>query len=457
MSETVMFQTQLSSIMEALSTAAMAEITKLVDEYSAFLRGELSRKKHDNEILMKKLKVVENRHRKRTSTIEHSGDGVGTVLRERLWNGGSLPHHTPQTNREHKPNRVFTQEGCSSEWSNGPAARVGLRTDETTVTDRTAEPVTIKQERLEEDGPGECGAPNELRMNAPERSTTSLVARQPHPTDQSCFEEDWGFQSTTPGGRDELTDSMEHNLEVEHRTMEHLELEYRTIEHLELEHRTLEHDLSSSSHCLDQDQPVVVEEIRLKREPESPCPDLNPLPGGEPGLEVDQGDLGQTYPEYAALNLGYSGYTDTSGLFFTYSSENQLQQHTSSSTTTTDDYASFPGKHSVTVIPGHHGDQRGNAGTVRTRAPLSKEKEGRFVCKHCGKGFPYISCLKRHALNHTRERTHHCSVCGRSFIRPSHLRRHELLHTGVRPFACALCGRHFSHGAHLRAHMKTHT
>lgn len=92
-----MFQTQLSSIMEALSTAAMAEITKLVDEYSAFLRGELSRKKHDNEILMKKLKVVENRHRKRTSTIEHGGDGVGTVLRERLWNGGSLPHHTPRT------------------------------------------------------------------------------------------------------------------------------------------------------------------------------------------------------------------------------------------------------------------------------------------------------------------------------------------------------------------------
>lgn len=294
-------------------------------------------------------------------------------------------------------------------------------------------------------------------MNAPEHSTTSLVARQPHPTDQSRFEEDWGFQSTTPGGRDELTDSMEHNLEVEHRTMEHLELEYRTIEHLELEHGTLEHDLSSSSHCLDLDQPVVVEEIRLKREPESPCPDLNPLPGGEPGLEVDQGDLGQTYPEYAALNLGYGGYTDTSGLFFTYSSENQLQEHTSSSTTTTDDYASFPGKHSVTVMPGHHGDQRGNGGTVRTRAPLSKEKEGRFVCKHCGKGFPYISCLKRHALNHTRERTHHCSVCGRSFIRPSHLRRHELLHTGVRPFACALCGRHFSHGAHLRAHMKTHT
>lgn len=36
---------------------------------------------------------------------------------------------------------------------------------QTTVTDRTAEPVTIKQERLEEDGPGECGAPNELRMN----------------------------------------------------------------------------------------------------------------------------------------------------------------------------------------------------------------------------------------------------------------------------------------------------
>ncbi|KAL1023638.1 hypothetical protein UPYG_G00043840 [Umbra pygmaea] len=445
MLEPVIFQTQLTSIMEALSTAAVAEITKLVDEYSAFLRVELSRKKHDNEMLINKLKVVETSHRTKTPTIEHRGASISAVvLRESLQNddsaasrfllGRPILHHTPPASKEQKPETVFAQTGGSRDWGHESGAGVEE------APDTKATPVTIKQERLEDDH--EPMKYTDQTINAAEHSATHLVTGQQHPTDQPCFEEDWEFQNTPPGGIGEHTDSVERHSQLEQRTVEH---------HLELEHRTVEH-ISSNSHCQDNDLAAGVL-FHLKREPGSPNHNL--LPGIETGAEVNQEDLSKTYPEYAALSLGYGGYTGSPYTFFSYSSENQL--HTSA-TTTTNDSASLPGRHfNPNAVPGVQGDQAVSGGTVRRpRAPLSKDKEGRFVCKHCGKGFPYISYLRRHTLNHTGERTHHCSVCGRSFIRQSHLRRHELLHTGVRPFTCALCGRHFSRGAHLRAHMKTH-
>ncbi|XP_010886532.2 zinc finger and SCAN domain-containing protein 10-like isoform X1 [Esox lucius] len=469
MLEAVIFQTQLTSIMEVLSSAAVAEITKLVDEYSAFLRAELSRKKQDNEILMNKLKEVESRHRTRTSAIEHGGDDVGAVvLCERLQSGasatsryylgGSLTHHTPAARKEREPDTVLARPGCCRNWGETSGTDVNELGHNATLTDRKGTPVTIKQERLEDcDDPGEYADLNGQKtnvlspslisspsqMSAPEHTATPLVAGQQHPAVQACFKEDWEFRNLPSEGRNELTDSTEPNVGLGHGTLEH---------HVELEHRTMEH-IGSGSHCLDTDQPAGLLPC-LKTEPESPNLDQPPGAGPDPG--INQQDLSRTYPEYAALSLGYGSYTDTPCTFFTYSPANQ--QHTSSTTTATSDLALLPGQHVDSVVmPGPRRDQRASGGPARrTRAPLSKDKEGRFICKDCGKGFPYVSYLRRHTLNHTGERSHHCSVCGRSFIRLSHLRRHELLHTGVRPFTCTLCGRHFSRGAHLRAHVKTH-
>lgn len=56
------FQTQLSSIMEVLVKAAVAEISKLVDDKCAFLHLELSRKQSENEVLKRKLLIMENKN-----------------------------------------------------------------------------------------------------------------------------------------------------------------------------------------------------------------------------------------------------------------------------------------------------------------------------------------------------------------------------------------------------------
>lgn len=62
MATCVPFQSQLSSIMEVLVRAAVAEISKLVDDKCAFLHLEISRKQSENEMLRKKLRIMENKN-----------------------------------------------------------------------------------------------------------------------------------------------------------------------------------------------------------------------------------------------------------------------------------------------------------------------------------------------------------------------------------------------------------
>ncbi|KAG7458526.1 hypothetical protein MATL_G00221200 [Megalops atlanticus] len=59
MSNCIAFQSQLASIMEVLSKAAVAEITKLVDDGSVALRMEVCRSQKENAALKRKLQLME--------------------------------------------------------------------------------------------------------------------------------------------------------------------------------------------------------------------------------------------------------------------------------------------------------------------------------------------------------------------------------------------------------------
>lgn len=54
------FHSQLTSIMEALTRAAVTEICELVDESYAVLQLELSRSHQENEALRRKLELIES-------------------------------------------------------------------------------------------------------------------------------------------------------------------------------------------------------------------------------------------------------------------------------------------------------------------------------------------------------------------------------------------------------------
>lgn len=59
MATCIPFQSQLSSIMEVLVKAAVAEISKLVDDKCAFLHHEISRKQSEIDALRRKLLLME--------------------------------------------------------------------------------------------------------------------------------------------------------------------------------------------------------------------------------------------------------------------------------------------------------------------------------------------------------------------------------------------------------------
>ncbi|KAK6320576.1 hypothetical protein J4Q44_G00096830 [Coregonus suidteri] len=75
MSSSVPFHTQLTSIMEVLMNAAVAEICELVDDGYAVLHLEISRSQKENEVLRERLQIMETRnahgHGKKSVGLAH--------------------------------------------------------------------------------------------------------------------------------------------------------------------------------------------------------------------------------------------------------------------------------------------------------------------------------------------------------------------------------------------------
>lgn len=78
------FHTQLSSIMEALAKAAVAEICELVDDSYAVLQLEISRSHKENEALRRKLELIETiiarGHRGNIAALDYNGQEAGGLM-----------------------------------------------------------------------------------------------------------------------------------------------------------------------------------------------------------------------------------------------------------------------------------------------------------------------------------------------------------------------------------------
>ncbi|XP_017165399.1 uncharacterized protein LOC108167075 [Poecilia reticulata] len=83
-------------------------------------------------------------------------------------------------------------------------------------------------------------------------------------------------------------------------------------------------------------------------------------------------------------------------------------------------------------------------------------RDQRFACNYCGKCFTSSRSLETHVRVHTGERPYSCAQCGKRFTQSGHLKTHQSVHTGERPFSCEHCGKRFAAKQNLRIHQQKH-
>ncbi|CAG9133796.1 unnamed protein product [Plutella xylostella] len=90
--------------------------------------------------------------------------------------------------------------------------------------------------------------------------------------------------------------------------------------------------------------------------------------------------------------------------------------------------------------------------------PWGPQKDKKFFCDICGKGFISKSYLTFHIqTKHLNTKINECKKCGKTFASKSGLRMHMIKHTRIRNFKCKICSKKFVTKPALVYHMRIHT
>ncbi|XP_034039645.1 zinc finger protein 2 homolog [Thalassophryne amazonica] len=439
MATCIPFQSQLSSIMEVLVKTAVAEISKLVDDKCAFLHLEISRKQTENELLKRKLLMMENKRSQLKRGFEnYSGTDVSSNC-PRPASGMKFPEIEEAgfsfTIKEESPDETLwisdatEPTGPAVQYSN-PAAAESQQFDEdhqlthSEVTRQTdtefRDSYTSSHHAVEVSGlhfTVKMEKDEDRSGFSQDRCQHSTGKQNQHPSDFSIDERENQLWSSIIEGNDIDGGFPEFSSVVE-------------------EYSNTFPDHSDAHVVLSTAKVAGVQQVSSQRS----CnglynSDAQQSSSFQPRLQVVSQEDRQKDQVYSQRNSSHVTHLRQA--------EDRPEREPSAS-----DRPALTHAHNTFSPSGCHPHS--------AHRPLSAAVRG-YGCMQCGKTFGRLHQFKLHQQSHKRKRAFWCTVCGKSFQCSSHLSIHHRTHTGEKPYGCGLCGKRFTQQSSLRVHQRTHS
>ncbi|XP_076150022.1 uncharacterized protein LOC143133930 isoform X1 [Alosa pseudoharengus] len=385
MLELELFYNQLSSIMEVLVRSAIADIGKLMEDYTASLL-ETSRCRSKSGAVKLCTSILSDQGD--TGTPRKECTVLGQRLKDNINCRSDSDQVAAQLDGGHKnkqkdyPGQTTLHQDCRV-WNDQQSSQENYPQQEIYVKEHTH--LTLKEENRE---PLSCQIKEEMQLN-PVPGSEEGWSEEQHQVCSIKMERPSPCIQNSPAG-----DSIE------------------------------PYGLSLTQHHLSPLQSIH----QMETESQGPNPDLATL---EPDLYI--GTLGSALPDHFPHRLSYSDHppnypplpTDLHvsgeraapglGVPAGHGSEVAVAQK--------------PRKSSMLERFACKYCGQGFAYLSQLKRHMPKHtKERPFCCSLCGFRFTRMSHLKRHERAHTGDRPYACEVCGRSFIRKSHLDQHLKTH-----------------------------
>ncbi|XP_064782719.1 zinc finger protein 391-like [Oncorhynchus masou masou] len=429
------FQAQLSSIMETLTTSAVAEITKLVDYSSALLFSEISRQQGENDALRKALYCMQielgtERPKRGTSSVDIS---LEVQLCDEIQNNKGVGDHW-------FPDKQLVV----SERHYGVDAAIEL--GETSAPQRRTvkeECPDVKQVILQPDPKGEDRPEEVVEASHPEEAEHIIIGGEGNgglslKDDFQAMDESQSeayHSSTAEPEEEDTSQDFSEELEMWVKSEPGSESDTVSFTPSVAENKMVDHltgrEMHACSYCnkrFNYRSQVIIHERVHTRERPFICKQcgkgfsqINNLKkhqlchrGGEGKHEC--GECGKAFCHTQSLKNhmvaahGFGSRLDCETCGKTFHNKKALIAHS----------------------------------TSHSRA---------FGCETCGKAFGTKQTLKIHQFTHTGERPFICNYCGKSFAYLCNLKTHKRVHTGEKPFGCELCGKCFTQKHCLEKHL----
>ncbi|XP_031170074.1 zinc finger protein 23-like isoform X1 [Sander lucioperca] len=493
MSTAMDFHSQIASIMEVLANAAVAEICKVVDDGYAVVHLEMSRSQKENEVLRRKIKLLElhiaryraERVKGSEGSLSSRFAGVRLLNRQNRASlaGPSLQGRTRFLNRD-SGTQQSVQKIQPINMDQDPDQEVV-----TTTKTESAEPEEEVGELLivKVEGTMETGATNhEVPVDACTGSrgdaytAPSLPAASP---DARCCSQTEGqrclkntssaqrkvekmheVQGVTPEKNSPSQTLLGWQESSETEDGERPSCSTHTAETVAgnssfSQVRTALASVSKRPQC-NRDQtrpatnslPYAAEDsyggaLLSGRGGEDGAEEVTPLTG-QPRLciQINEPCSEGMFEGNAAYSL--STFNNTPVAMGTVNSQQQQTQHSWSGIRPSDN-ALFPSQNPLHPASSSQNQECVSAQCQQPCLP--------YACTFCSRRYAHQCQLRIHERVHTGEKPYQCVQCGKTFGQVCSLKRHQMVHTGERPFPCPHCGKQFSTSTNLKVHQSVHT